>query len=86
MNGERGKCKKYDRERTKMMQVFLSEMEREVNGRTGRERMVLLLGFTEEGVKPPPLLDSPFIDLMFHKSSKEKAQKCKKWNGRKCWV
>ncbi|XP_050686795.1 uncharacterized protein LOC126980697 [Eriocheir sinensis] len=44
-------CKKYDRKRTKMMQVFLSEMGREVNGRTGREWMVvmvLLLGLSGE--------------------------------------
>ncbi|XP_050705903.1 uncharacterized protein LOC126991179 [Eriocheir sinensis] len=41
-------CKKYDRERTKMMHVFLSEMGRDVNGRTGREWMVLLLGLSGE--------------------------------------
>ncbi len=35
-------CKKYDRERTSMMQMFLGEVGREENGRTGREWMVLL--------------------------------------------
>ncbi len=30
-------CKKYDRERMRMMQVFLGDVGREVNGRIGRE-------------------------------------------------
>ena len=44
-------CEKYNRERTRMMQVFLSEMGRDVNvfaERTGREWMVLLLGLRGE--------------------------------------
>ncbi len=39
-------CKKYDREKTRMMQMFLGEVGLEVNGRTGKEWMVLLLGLS----------------------------------------